>query len=262
MAKSRLKAFGILALVLSFAGSATLLAQSRNRGGGGGVARSPVTLPQRPRPQPSLSSNFNQRAANIISRQAGAAGQGSFTRRIALPATFARRLQASARMAAVRPPPGRAASWPVVVAQASSMKGLLRHEGQGKGQGGHVIVLHVGRTDAESKDRQRNPSSWSSISKIGTVSSFSNGSVATRAAAATLWGNQTDIRKWIGENPAIGSNRSFNMTAADAKKIGITGRSYTEGQSDLMDRTGARFILQYQGAGKYVILTGYPGDGS
>lgn len=128
-------------------------------------------------------------------------------------------------------------------AQATLGGGLQAHESAG----GHTILRHVGKTDAELAARLVKDT------KISASSSFPDMATAERAVADVIKANQADIATWLA-----GTKLRMPPIKAD---VGYTvGRSLARGATTPVDVKSVLVILERdvtmpQG---YKIITAYP----
>jgi len=112
--------------------------------------------------------------------------------------------------------------------------------------GGHLISLHIGKTDAELAAR------LSSNSRISGSSSFSSRAIAEGAVSDTIGANQSAISSWL--------NGSGNRMVINHNTGNVVGRSITRGATSAVDAISVRVVLQRDSSLStgYRIVTGYP----
>lgn len=128
---------------------------------------------------------------------------------------------------------------------SSSTDGELRDLEADEDAGGHTLARHVGKSDAELKDRLKRDA------EISAASTFTDQDTAERTVGAILAKNTKKISDWTRE----GSDRQnlvLRGTMGD-----IIGRSLKRSASKPVDVKAAVVVLRADGRDWYV-LTSYP----
>ncbi len=113
-------------------------------------------------------------------------------------------------------------------------------------RGGHTLDKHVGRTDAELRerlDRERD---------ISAASTWTDRATAERTVAAALRANREKIDRWM----ARGYPRPNLALHFDAGQI--IGRSLRHGESEVVPATTAVVVLKADSPESFYVLTTYP----
>jgi Bacterial CdiA-CT RNAse A domain len=113
-------------------------------------------------------------------------------------------------------------------------------------RGGHTLDKHVGRTDAELReriDRERD---------ISAASTWTDRDTAERAVADALRANREKIDRWM----ARGYPRPNLALHFDAGQT--IGRSLRHGESEVVPATTAVVVLKADSADSFYVLTTYP----
>ena len=113
-------------------------------------------------------------------------------------------------------------------------------------RGGHTLARHVGRSDAELRERleqERN---------ISAASTWTNREIAEETVAAGLKTDRGRIENWErrGERRA---NLALHFEAGRT-----IGRSLRRGDADTVPCTEAVIVLRADGANTFYVLTTYP----
>lgn len=118
-----------------------------------------------------------------------------------------------------------------------------------EGRGGHTLSRHVGRTDAQLRERLAHERG------ISTASTYTDRAVAERTVARALRENADRVQAW--------SERRGNRPNLELDYRGprgeVIGRSIRRGE-DPVDCTNAIIVLRWAGRGYYVLTT-YPEPG-
>lgn len=113
-------------------------------------------------------------------------------------------------------------------------------------RGGHTIARHVGRTDAQLRQRLADEPG------IGTASTYATQAIAERTIARTLRANADRVRAWT-ERRGNRPNLALDYRGAPGE---VLGRSIRRGRAPVECRD-AVVVLRWDGRGSYV-LTSYP----
>lgn len=114
-------------------------------------------------------------------------------------------------------------------------------------RGGHTLARHVGKTDAELRDRLK------AEPDISAASTYFDAATAGRVVAEVLSRKSTELRKWEERD---GSRPNLVLRLDTGKPI---GRSIKQGQSNAREVDSALVVLRWAGTGWFV-LTSYPED--
>ena len=122
----------------------------------------------------------------------------------------------------------------------------VRDLSQDDEQGGHTLRKHVGKTDAELRQRlarERN---------ISAASTYTDRDTAERVVGTTLNLQRDKIQHWLdrgGEHPNL---------VLDYGPDQPVGRTMRRGSSASAPCSRAVVVLRYAGGGQYYVLTSYP----
>jgi Bacterial CdiA-CT RNAse A domain len=112
--------------------------------------------------------------------------------------------------------------------------------------GGHTLEKHVGRSDAELRERlQREPN-------ISAASAWTDRETAERTIAEVLHAERGRVENWMRR----GRPRANLALHYDAGRV--IGRSLRQGDSRTVDCTQAVIVLRADGEGGFYVLTAYP----
>jgi hypothetical protein len=114
-------------------------------------------------------------------------------------------------------------------------------------RGGHTLSRHVGKSDAELRERLRREP------QISAASTYTDRQAAERTVGAALASGSRAFDRWRARN---GSRPNFVLRyTAD----GTIGRSLARGQSSSTSCTHAVVVLRWdERAGAFYVLTSYP----
>ena len=113
-------------------------------------------------------------------------------------------------------------------------------------RGGHTLDKHVGRTDAELRerlDRERD---------ISAASTWTDRATAERTVAAALRPNREKIDRWMARGYPR-PNLALHFNAGQ-----IIGRSLRHGESEVVPATTAVVVLKANSPDSFYVLTTYP----
>jgi Bacterial CdiA-CT RNAse A domain len=113
-------------------------------------------------------------------------------------------------------------------------------------RGGHTLSRHVGRTDAQLRERLADEPN------ISTASTYTNRALAERTVARTLRANAARVDAWSARS----GNRPNLELDYHGPRTEVIGRSIRRGQ-DSVDCTNAILVLRWHGQ-SYYVLTTYP----
>lgn len=129
---------------------------------------------------------------------------------------------------------------------------LLLHEAQqGSRVGGHTILKHVGKTEAELRARLA-AQPW-----IRGAGSFSTLDVAERAISSGLRANAARIQAWASQASAAGGAPTLTLVHNASSVIGY---GVMRASNTLQNMTRVQIILKFEmyNGNPYYILTAYP----
>ena len=113
--------------------------------------------------------------------------------------------------------------------------------------GGHTLLRHVGKTDAELRDRLRREP------QISAASTYTDREVAERVVAAALLSPDRLFSAWRARS---GPRPNFVLHYSGADTI---GRSISRGRSGATVCRQAVVVLRWEGrSGRFFVLTSYP----
>jgi hypothetical protein len=170
-------------------------------------------------------------------------------------------LQVACQAAAPAPPPPQASSAPAPAPSAETREApappasraapaadarydLPRDEARG----GHTLARHVGRTDADLRERLRREPG------ISAASTYTDRATAERVVARTLARQRSRVDQWLarkGQRPNL---------AVDYRGDGreTIGRSLTRRSPQPILCTNAVVVLRWDGGRGFIVLTSYP----
>jgi hypothetical protein len=114
-------------------------------------------------------------------------------------------------------------------------------------KGGHTLARHVGRTDAQLRERLERERG------ISAASSYATRALAERTVARTLTRNVVRVTTWMART---GGRPNLALDYRGARDE-ILGRSVRRGR-DPVDCTNAIVVLKWDGGRGYYVLTSYP----
>jgi len=121
-----------------------------------------------------------------------------------------------------------------------------RHDlSRDEGRGGHTLQRHVGKTDAELRERLQSED-------VSAASTYTDRAMAEMAVAAAIRENTDKINRWL-QRPGGHSN-----LVLDYDSNSPIGRSMRRGETQSFPCSHAVAILKYGGANDYYVLTSYP----
>lgn len=148
-------------------------------------------------------------------------------------------------MAACTAPP--AASHSPEPARAAAPAGCIRHDLQPDEEaGGHALRKHIGRTDAELRERlerERN---------ISGSSTYTDQQTAECAVGGALAQEEARISRWASRD---GGHANF---VVDYDSPTPVGRTLNRGDDAPRACNHAKVVLKWDGPGRYHVLTTYP----
>jgi len=112
--------------------------------------------------------------------------------------------------------------------------------------GGHTLEKHVGRSDAELRERlEREPN-------ISAASTWTDRETAERTIAEALHAERGRVENWMRRGRPR-ANLALHYYAGR-----VIGRSLRQGDNRTMDCTRAVIVLRADGEGGFYVLTAYP----
>jgi hypothetical protein len=125
---------------------------------------------------------------------------------------------------------------------------LEMHEAKaGSGLGGHTLLKHVGRTEAQLRER------LVAEPKRTVVSSFTNKEMAEWAISETMRANAARIRNWIA---SAGAYSRLDMTHDVGRRVGY-GVARDTGELASMSKVKMILLYQTYNGMPYYVLTAY-----
>ena len=114
-------------------------------------------------------------------------------------------------------------------------------------RGGHTLARHVGRTDAQLKERLRRE-------QISAASTFTDRATAERVVARALARQRARVDQWLART---GSRPNLALDyRGDGREI--IGRSVTRRGPQTIPCTDAVVVLRWDGKRGFIVLTSYP----
>ena len=114
-------------------------------------------------------------------------------------------------------------------------------------RGGHTLARHVGRTDAQLRDRLRRE-------QISAASTYTDRATAERVVARTLARQRSRVDQWLARK---GSRPNLALDYRGDGREAI-GRSLTRRSSQTIPCTAAVVVLRWDGGRGFIVLTTYP----
>ena len=151
----------------------------------------------------------------------------------------------------VPPAAGPAAPPPVEARQASPAdpNGARYDLGRDEARGGHTLARHVGRSDAELKDRLRREPN------ISAASTYLDRATAERTVARTLARNRPQVDRWLARQ---GSRPNLVLDYRGSPGDEAIGRSLPRRNPQAVPCSDAVVVLRWDGQRGFVVLTSYP----
>lgn len=144
-----------------------------------------------------------------------------------------------------RPPQGESANRGAVT-QAPS--GPARDLSQDEAAGGHTLSRHVGRSDAELRERlEREPD-------ISAASTYTDRATAQRVVGTTLQQAQSRIERWLDRR----ANHPNLVLDYRGDRTHPIGRTLHRGDAASELCSHAIVVLRWDGGRQYHVLTSYP----
>jgi hypothetical protein len=114
-------------------------------------------------------------------------------------------------------------------------------------RGGHTLGRHVGRSDADLKERLRRE-------QISAASTYSDRTTAERVVARALAGQRGRVNQWLARQ---GSRPNLALDYHGQPRE-IIGRSLTRRSAQTIPCTDAVVVLRSDGGRGFIVLTSYP----
>jgi hypothetical protein len=145
---------------------------------------------------------------------------------------------------AAPPSPASRQAPPAEVTAAADRYDLGRDESRG----GHTLARHVGRTDADLRERLRRER------QISAASTYTDRATAERVVARTLSRNRARVDQWLARQ---GSRPNLALDYRGEKRQPI-GRSIMRRSPQPFICTDAVVVLRGDGPRAFIVLTSYP----
>jgi hypothetical protein len=114
--------------------------------------------------------------------------------------------------------------------------------------GGHTLRKHVGRTDAELRERLQHEQ------KIAAASTWTDRATAEKAVGAALAENQEKVEHWL-DRPGGHANLVLDYDGDPAHPV---GRTLLRGSDQSEPCSHALIVLKWRADRNYYVLTSYP----
>jgi hypothetical protein len=124
----------------------------------------------------------------------------------------------------------------------------IRDLSQDEAAGGHTLRKHVGRTDAELRQRLRRERA------IAAASTWTDRDTAQQAVGVALEQNRDKIDRWLNR-PGGHPNLVIDYDGDPSHPI---GRTLRRGDDQVEPCAHATIVLKWSGANDYYVLTSYP----
>jgi hypothetical protein len=156
--------------------------------------------------------------------------------------------QASSAPAPAPAPPAEAREAPAPPQSRAPAVGSTGYDlARDEGRGGHTLARHVGRTDAQLKERLRRE-------QISAASTYTDRATAERIVARTLARQRSRVDQWLART---GSRPNLALEyRGDGREI--IGRSLTRRSPQTIPCTDAVVVLRWDGNRGFIVLTSYP----
>ncbi len=125
--------------------------------------------------------------------------------------------------------------------------GARRDLSQDEAAGGHTLRKHVGRTDAELRDRLRHER------EISAASTWNDRASAETAVGAAIGQQQEKINRWLSRD-----SHANLVLDYDGDPAHPFGRSLRRGEDTVLPCAHAAIVLKWDGPNAYHVLTAYP----
>jgi hypothetical protein len=128
----------------------------------------------------------------------------------------------------------------------STLSAAIRDLARDESEGGHTLRKHVGRTDAELRDRLRRER------HIIAASTYTDRDAAEHAVGAAIQQQQSRIASWLGRT---GGHPNLVLDYDADRPIGRTMR---RGQDRSEPCSHAVVVMKWMKRAEYYVLTSYP----
>ena len=150
-------------------------------------------------------------------------------------------------------PPATAPAAPPAVearqAPAADPAGARYDLGRDEARGGHTLARHVGRSDAELKERLRREPN------ISAASTYRDRATAERVVARALALDRARVDQWLART---GSRPNLVIDYRDVTGEEPIGRSLPRRSSRPLSCSDAVVVLRWDGQHGFFVLTSYP----
>lgn len=150
------------------------------------------------------------------------------------------------------PPAAAAAAPPPVEARQAPTANLAtaRYDlGRDEARGGHTLARHVGRSDAELKERLRREPN------ISAASTYTDRATAERIVARALARNRTRVDQWLARK---GSRPNLVLDYRGGTGDEPIGRGLPRRSPQPIPCSDAVVVLRWDGQRGFLVLTSYP----
>lgn len=155
--------------------------------------------------------------------------------------------QASAAPAAAPPAATREAPAPPLDRAAPAVANTGYDLARDEARGGHTLARHVGRTDAQLRERLRRE-------QISAASTYFDRATAERVVARTLARQRSRVDQWLARK---GSRPNLALDYRGDRGETI-GRSLTRRSPQTIPCRDAVVVLRWDGNRGFIVLTSYP----
>ena len=155
--------------------------------------------------------------------------------------------QASAAPAAAPPAATREAPAPPLDRGAPAVANTGYDLARDEARGGHTLARHVGRTDAQLRERLRRE-------QISAASTYVDRATAERVVARTLARQRSRVDQWLARK---GSRPNLALDYRGDRGETI-GRSLTRRSPQTIPCRDAVVVLRWDGNRGFIVLTSYP----
>jgi hypothetical protein len=151
--------------------------------------------------------------------------------------------------AILRPVPLLSLALAALLGAATSASAAKPHDlARDERRGGHTLSRHVGRSDAELRERLRRDS------RISAASTYTDRATAEAAVTSAIVANRKRLDRWTGRE---GSRANLVIDWPGNGRV--LGRSLRRGDREPVPCTRALVVLRWDdGAEIYFVLTSYP----
>jgi Bacterial CdiA-CT RNAse A domain len=137
---------------------------------------------------------------------------------------------------------------PPAAADATAKAAARYDLGRDESRGGHTLARHVGKSDAQLKERLRKERG------ISAASTYADRPTAERVVAQALARERGRVDQWLSrQGPRPNLALDYHGDARD-----IIGRSLARGSGQPVRCTDAVVVLRWDGGRGFIVLTSYP----